>query len=55
MAMGVQTAKQPLVVRLPRDMHEDVKRQADAEERSMAQVVRRAIRDYLAADRQAHA
>lgn len=40
-------ASQPLVVRLPIDMHEQVKRQADQEERTMAQVVRRALRAYL--------
>jgi predicted component of type VI protein secretion system len=40
-----ERASQPLVVRLPKEMHEQVKRQA--EERTMAQVVRRALRAYL--------
>jgi len=45
---ATERTHQPLVVRLPKDMHEQVKRQADEEERTMAQVVRRALRDYLA-------
>lgn len=44
-------ANQALVVRLPLEMHEQVKRQADEEERTMAQIVRRALRDYLARNR----
>lgn len=44
-------ANQALVVRLPHEMHEQVKRQAEEEERTMAQIVRRALRDYLTARR----
>lgn len=38
---------QPLMVRLPQDLHLAVKDRARAEDRSMAQLVRRAIRQYL--------
>jgi hypothetical protein len=38
-----------VMVRLPKSLHIALKRQADAEERSMAQIMKRALRDYLAA------
>ncbi len=36
-----------LLVRLPADLHEAVKRRAEDEERSMAQTIRHALRRYL--------
>lgn len=36
----------PLLVRMPADLHEAVKVAAVNEDRSMAQVVRAALRDY---------
>lgn len=39
---------QVLVVRIPADMHAQVKAVAATDERTMAWVVRRALRDYLA-------
>lgn len=41
---------QPTVVRLPPEMHEAVKRRAEEEDRTMAQTIRRAVRQYLATD-----
>lgn len=46
-SMTGQEAFVALVVRLPRDLHERLRRQAVAEERSMAAVVRRALRAYM--------
>jgi predicted DNA-binding protein len=37
----------PLVVRLPEDMREQVRRRAEDEERTMTQVVRRALKHYF--------
>lgn len=39
---------QPVNVRLPRDLHQEVLDRADAEDRSMAQLIRVALRYYLA-------
>jgi len=36
-----------LLVRVPKTMRDDVRRRANEEERTMAQVVRRALRMYL--------
>jgi predicted transcriptional regulator len=41
---------QPTVVRFPPDMHEAVKARAEAEDRTMAQTIRRAVKQYLAAE-----
>lgn len=38
-----------VIVRMPTEMHQAVKARAAAEERSMAQTVRRAVRMYLQA------
>lgn len=48
---GVVTSNQVLVVRLPVDMHAEVKALAESDERTMAWVVRRALKEYLAARR----
>jgi predicted DNA-binding protein len=40
----------PLLVRMPPDMHQAVKQRADAEDRTMSAVVRRAIRTHLESD-----
>lgn len=37
----------PMLVRVPRELHEKAKRRAEAEDRTLAMVVRRALRDYL--------
>lgn len=37
----------PMLVRVPHQLHEDVLARAKAEDRTMAQVVRRALRLYL--------
>jgi len=39
---------QPLLVRMPADLHAAVKEAAAAEDRSMAQFVREAVRDRVA-------
>lgn len=41
--------EEQIAVRLPRETHEELKRQAAADERTVAQTVRLAIRQYLAA------
>lgn len=38
----------PVVIRMPADLHAAVKRTAAAEERSMAQMIRHALRLYVA-------
>lgn len=38
----------PTVVRFPPDMHAALKARAEADERTMAQTVRRAVKQYLA-------
>ena len=47
---GPQEEVQPLVVRLPVDMHAELKERARDDDLSMSQVVRRAIREYLRDD-----
>jgi hypothetical protein len=37
----------PMLVRLPRDLHKEVKDRAAHEDRTLAQVVRRALKQYL--------
>lgn len=44
------TADKPFLVRLPTDLHRAVKAAAIAQDRSMAQVVRAALRLYLASE-----
>ena len=39
---------QAMYVRLPKELHAAVKKQADAEDRTMAQMIRVALRHYLA-------
>lgn len=38
---------QPMYVRLPKDLHAAVKARAEADERTMAQTIRLALRIYL--------
>jgi hypothetical protein len=38
----------PMLVRVPRGMHEEIKRRASEEDRTLAMVVRRALKQYLA-------
>ena len=38
---------QQVIVRMPRWLHDAIKLQAEAEERSMATCIRRAVREYL--------
>jgi hypothetical protein len=38
---------QPLVVRMPLDLHQAVKERAQEDDLTMAQLVRHAVRDYL--------
>lgn len=38
--------KSAVVIRMPADLHDAVKRKAAAEERSMAQAIRYALREY---------
>ena len=44
---------QPIVIRLPIDLHERLKRKAEEEERTMSQTMRRALKRYLEAEDQA--
>lgn len=39
--------EQPMYVRLPRELHEAVKERSAADERTMAQTIRHALRFYL--------
>lgn len=41
---------QATYIRMPRELHEQVKARAAAEERTMAQTIRHAVRLYLRAD-----
>ena len=41
---------QQVIVRVPAQMHDAIKRCAETEERTMSQVVRRALRRYLEAE-----
>jgi predicted transcriptional regulator len=41
------TGDKPIVIRISDDLHAEIKERAVAEERSMAQVMRRALRQYL--------
>ena len=41
---------QPTVIRLPRDLHEAATARAAQDDRSLAQLVRVALREYLATD-----
>jgi len=45
-----KTDTKELVVRIPVDLHAEVKERAEQEERSIAQTVRYALRQYLRAD-----
>jgi len=38
----------PMLVRVPRELHEEAKQRALEEDRTLAQVVRRALKQYLA-------
>ena len=38
---------QPVMVRMPPDLYEAVKRDAEAEDRTMAQTIRRAVKQYI--------
>ncbi|MGO9583565.1 MAG: ribbon-helix-helix protein, CopG family [Acidimicrobiales bacterium] len=40
---------QPVVVRMPADLHKALKAKAEREERSMAQTIRYALRQYVQA------
>ncbi len=42
---------QPTVVRLPADLHAAVKQRAQQDDRTMAQTIRRAVKQYLDAPR----
>ncbi len=44
---GPPKAEQPMYVRLPVELHEAVKTRAAAEDRTMAQTIRVALRYYL--------
>lgn len=48
MAPKAKVGDQPVNVRLPRDLHEAIIARAKAEDRTMAQLVRVALRYYLA-------
>jgi len=37
----------PMLVRVPRELHEEAKRRASEEDRTLAMVVRRALKEYL--------
>lgn len=41
---------QATVVRLPADMHQAVRERAERDDRTMAQTIRRAIKQYLATE-----
>ena len=43
------SAVKPVVIRMPVDLHDAIKRKAAAEERSMAQAIRHALRIYTEA------
>lgn len=47
MAARAKVGDQPINVRLPRELHEAVLARAEAEDRTLAQTVRVAIRYYL--------
>lgn len=47
MTRPAKTEDQPVNVRLPRDLHEAVIARAKAEDRTMAQTIRVALRHYL--------
>jgi hypothetical protein len=47
MAVAAKPTDQPVNVRLPRDLHEAVLARAAAEDRTMAQTIRVALRFYL--------
>jgi predicted HicB family RNase H-like nuclease len=38
----------PMLVRVPRELHTEAKKRASDEDRTLAQVVRRALKQYLA-------
>lgn len=50
--MSQTSPLQPTVVRLPVDMHRAIRERAEAEDRTMAQTIRRAVKQYLATDDQ---
>jgi predicted DNA-binding protein len=39
--------EQPMYVRLPRDLHQEVKARSEQEDRTMAQTIRQALKYYL--------
>lgn len=39
---------QPTIVRLPADLHQAVRERAERDDRTMAQTIRRAVKQYLA-------
>lgn len=41
--------EKPVVIRMSEDLHERIRARAAAEERSMAQIMRRALRHYVEA------
>lgn len=43
------TDQQQVLVRMPRDLHQQLKARAASDERTMAQTVRHAVRQYLEA------
>ncbi len=45
----VKANTQSMVVRLPVEIHTSLKERADAEDLTMAQLIRKAIREYLEA------
>jgi hypothetical protein len=47
MATRAKVGDQPVNVRLPKDLHEAVLTRAEAEDRTMAQTIRVALRYYL--------
>ena len=44
----VRKEHQQVIVRMPTDMHEAIKQQAKADDLTMAQAIRAAVRQYLA-------
>ncbi len=42
-----RSSVQPLIVRLPSELHTAIKERAASDDLSMSQLVRRALRDYL--------
>jgi predicted HicB family RNase H-like nuclease len=51
MARNSESDQQQLIVRMPVELHSAVRDRADADDLTMAQLVRRALRDYLSEER----